>query len=103
VYGTNQLKSWSQVFVQLEAQLKVPLTLFAVKLPLSSIVAELFCISFPVVKSYLAIALSVDEAGHTTSQLQFVLKVGADVSHQLVKTVQAAHKGNQIITPVLSL
>jgi len=39
----------------------------AVKLPLSSIVAQLSCISFPVTSSYLAIALSVAPAGHTTS------------------------------------
>lgn len=34
----------------------------------SSIITPEFCISFHVAKSYLAIALSVAEAGHTTSQ-----------------------------------
>ena len=52
----------------------VPDTLLAVKLPISSIVAQLFCIIFHVVESNLAIALSVEEAGHVTSHdhpLQF--------------------------------
>ena len=35
--------------------------------PLSLSVAELFCKSLPVVESNRVIALSVDEAGHTTS------------------------------------
>ena len=56
----------SPVFVpdKLEADIVQGVTRF----PESYSVAEEFCISFPVVLSYRAIALSVDEAGHTTSQ-----------------------------------
>lgn len=54
---------WSPVFVPEE----LPEKLVADILPLSSIVTLLFCISFPVVESKRAIALSVAEAGHTTS------------------------------------
>jgi len=48
----------------------VPDRLVAVIFQLSSIVAALFCINFPVVVSNLAIALSVALAGQATSQLQ---------------------------------
>lgn len=58
---------WSPVFVPEE----LPEKLVADILPLSSIVTLLFCISFPVVESKRAIALSVAEAGHTTSHAPF--------------------------------
>tara|TARA_R110000851_G_scaffold310203_2_gene469850 strand:- start:584 stop:838 length:255 start_codon:yes stop_codon:yes gene_type:complete len=57
--------------------ISVPFTLYSshvgiLILPLSLIVDELFCNNFPVVESYLAIALSVDEAGQVISQAQSV-------------------------------
>jgi len=63
------IEVWSPVLLPEEE----PEKLVAVKLPESSIVAQEFCKSFPVVRSYRAIALSVEEAGQTTSPVPVVM------------------------------
>ena len=63
------------------------MTFVAVIFPLSSIVAPEFCISLPVVVSKRAIALSVAEAGQTTSPLHPPEPLAAAVIRPLLSTV----------------
>lgn len=70
---------------------------------LSSKVAQLFCNSFPVVKSYLAMALSVADTGHTTSQVHddVALKVMVSVA-AFVVIVILVHAANVRVSFVVS-